>query len=582
MTISHLSNISSGTERSSAAAPLIEAGDDSVNGSVDYKGNPVHRSTSGGWRSASFIIAVEVAERFAYYGISSNLITYLTGPLGQSTASAAANVNTWSGTATLLPLLGAFVADSFLGRYRTIIAASLIYILGLGLLTLAATLTSGSVHDFQNIKDAMLSAPSQFQVTLFFFSIYLVAFGQGGHKPCALAFGADQFDGQNPKESKAKSSFFNWSYFYSSVGINLTLVVMVYIQDNLSWALGFGIPCIVMTTALLILLLGSRTYRYSVNGNEKNPFMRIGRVIHRAIRNRHTTPPSAMPGEEDACQRHQSHEQFKFLNKALLAPDGSLVDQNVCSVSDVEDTKALLKLVPIWITSLAYATVFAQTTTFFTKQGATLDRTIVSGFKIPAASLQIFIGFAIILFIPVYDRIVVPIARGLTRKPSGITMLQRIGTGMVFSAISMVTAALVEMKRLETAKEHGLVDLPNVTVPMSIWWLVPQYILCGIADVLTIVGLQEFCYDQVPKELRSLGISLYLSVLGVGNFLSSFLVSVIDEATIGDGQESWFANNLNRAHLDYFYWLLAGVSAVGFIAYLYFARSYIYSRGNTI
>ena len=266
----------------------------------------------------------------------------------------------------------------------------------------------------------------------------------------------------------------------------------------------------------------------------------------------------------------------------MLAPDGSLVDQNVCSVSDVEDTKALLKLVPIWITSLAYATVFAQTTTFFTKQGATLDRTIVSGFKIPAASLQIFIGFAIILFIPVYDRIVVPIARGLTRKPSGITMLQRIGTGMVFSAISMVTAALVEMKRLETAKEHGLVDLPNVTVPMSIWWLVPQYILCGIADVLTIVGLQEFCYDQVPKELRSLGISLYLSILGVGNFLSSFLVSVIDEATSGDGQESWFASNLNRAHLDYFYWLLAGLSAVGFIAYLYFARSYIYSRGNTI
>ncbi|CAN6678702.1 unnamed protein product [Malus baccata var. baccata] len=540
-----------------AQTPLL---DDVVDGAVDHKGRPVHRSGSGGWRSARFIIGVEVAERFAYYGIGSNLITFLTGPLGQSTATAAENVNIWSGTASLLPLLGAFVADSFLGRYRTIVYASLLYILGLGLLTLSAVLSS-----------------SEIQVIFFFFSLYLVAVAQGGHKPCVQAFGADQFDVSDPEECKAKSSFFNWWYFGLCAGTSVTLILLTYVQDNLSWGLGFGIPCIAMVFALLIFLLGTRTYRYSIKGDEESPFVRIGRVFVAALRNWRTSP-SAVTSEEESrgILPHESSEQFKFLNKALLAPDDLKANRKVCTIVDVEDAKAVLRLFPIWVTCLAYAVVFAQYSTFFTKQGATMDRTIVPGFNVPAASLQTFISIAIVIFLPIYDRIFVPIARYVTGKPAGITMLQRIGTGMVLSIILMVIAALVEMKRLKTAKDYGLLDTPSATVPMSIWWLVPQYLLAGIADGFTMVGLQEFFYDQVPNELRSVGLALYLSIFGVGSFLSSFLISIIDDITSLAGESSWFSSNLNRAHLDYFYWLLGGISLVQLVIYLYFAKSYIY------
>ncbi|RYR69302.1 hypothetical protein Ahy_A03g015854 [Arachis hypogaea] len=114
-------------EASSALeAPLLLDTDDTVNGAIDYKGRPSIRSQSGSWRSARFIIGVEVAERVGFYGIQGNLISYLTGPLQQSTAAAAENVNIWSGASSLLSLFGAIVADSYLGRYRTIILASLV------------------------------------------------------------------------------------------------------------------------------------------------------------------------------------------------------------------------------------------------------------------------------------------------------------------------------------------------------------------------------------------------------------------------------------------------------------------------
>lgn len=399
---------------------------------------------------------------------------------------------------------------------------------GLGLLSLSAALRSSS------------SSPPLLKVVFFFFSLYLVAFAQGGHKPCVQAFGADQFDEEDETELVAKSSFFNWWYFSMNGGVFVAQLVLSYIQENLSWELGFGIPCIMMCFALAIYLLGSATYRFRVRSNQKNPFVRIG--------------------------------------SALSLPVATSKEQS----SDIEEAKELLRIAPIWASCLGYAIVFAQATTLFTKQGATMDRSVAFGLQIPSASLQSLTSLSIVTFIPVYDRVLVPIARVMTKRPMGITTLERIGTGISLSVVFMVVAAFVERWRISVAIEHGLADRPEATVPMSVWWLAPQYVLLGVADAFTMVGLQEFMYDQVPSDLKSLGLALYLSIFGVGSFVSGFLISIIESITSQAGGIGWFSDNLNRAHLDYFYWLLVGITTATLVPYVYFAKSYVYKRKHKV
>ncbi|KAK4352788.1 hypothetical protein RND71_028306 [Anisodus tanguticus] len=376
------------------------------------------------------------------------------GRCRQSTAAAAENVNAWSGTASLTPLLGALVADSFLGRYHTIVFASLLNILGLGLLTLSAVLPFFVSSNCQTTDNANACAPPQHQVVLFFFSLYLVAIAQGGHKPCVQAFGADQFDPLDSEECKARSSFFNWWYFGMCGGNIATISVLNYIQDNFNWGLGFGIPCVAMCLALVSFWLGTMTYRFSSRCEEKIPLVRIGMVFLKAVRNSRATSV-----EETKVQCDRDSQQFRFLNKPLLASDDhSAEDGKISNINDAEEEKGLARLVPI----------------------------------------------------------LVPITRTITGTSCGITKLQRVGTGIFLSVLTMAIAALVEMKRLEIAREYGLVDVPNATVPMTIWWLVPQYLLFGITEVFTMIGLQEFFYDQVPREFRSIGLSLYLKYFWCG------------------------------------------------------------------
>ena len=183
----------------------------------------------------------------------------------------------------------------------------------MGLLTMSATLSSHNPHDFQHKQKIMSSSPSKFEVIFFFISLYVVAIAEGGHKPCTQAFGADQFDGEDPKERQAKSSYFNWLNFSICIGLSVSRVPLSYVQDNINWVVGFGIPCIMLVVALLLFLAGTNTYRYNVKREENNAFSRISKVFVEAARNWILSPSSEKAIEEGVkgTLSHQSSPKFK-------------------------------------------------------------------------------------------------------------------------------------------------------------------------------------------------------------------------------------------------------------------------------
>ncbi|KAL0539739.1 hypothetical protein IC582_023955 [Cucumis melo] len=562
----------------------METKDLTQDGTVDLRGQPVLASKTGKWKACAFLVGYEAFERMAFYGIASNLVNYLTTQLHEDTVSSVRNVNNWSGSVWLTPIFGAYIADSFLGRFWTFTFSSVIYVMGMVFLTMAV-----SVKTFKpTCNNGVCSKATRSQITFFYVSLYTIALGAGGTKPNISTFGADQFDDFNPTEKQMKVSFFNWWMFSSFLGALFATLGLVYIQENLGWGLGYGIPTVGLLFSLFIFYLGTPIYRHKVR-KSRSPARDLIRVPVTAFRNRKLELP-ASPSElyevelqsysgygAGAGKRHVQHTPiFRFLDKAAIK-DGTNSSRPSCTVTQVEGTKLVLGMIIIWLATLVPSTIWAQINTLFVKQGTTLNRTLSHGFQIPAASLGSFVTLSMLISVPMYDRYFVPFMRQKTGNPRGITLLQRLGVGFVIQIIAIAIAYAVEVRRMHVIRTNHIVQ-PKEVVPMSILWLLPQYILLGIADVFNAIGLLEFFYDQSPEHMQSLGTTFFTSGIGVGNFLNSFLVTVVDKVTGENSGKSWIGNNLNDSHLDYYYGFLLVISTLNLGVFLWVSSMYIYKK----
>ncbi|KAK4485692.1 hypothetical protein RD792_008336 [Penstemon davidsonii] len=535
-----------------------------------------------GIKAMPFIIGNETFEKLGAIGTLSNLQVYLTTVFNMSRLSATTLLNVFNGTTNIATILGAYLCDTYFGRYKTLGFASIASLLGL----LAITLTAG----FKNLHPPHCDPPGSRcigpdvgQMAFLIFGFVLMIIGAGGIRPCNLAFGADQF---NPKIESGKrgiESFFNWYYFTITFAQMVSVTLVVYVQSNVSWSIGLAIPTIFMLVSCFLFFVGTNIY-VKVKP-EGSPLTSIVRVMVVAVKKRKLKLPQQpwlslynYTPDKSINSKLPYTEQFSFLDKAAIItsqdqikPDGSPTNPwNLCSIQQVEETKCVFRVIPVFLTAILYHIGVQQQYIVF--QALQSNRHLGnSKFEIPAASYIVFGMLFIALWVPFYDRILVPFMHKKTKQEGGITILQRMGIGIFITIIESLVGALVEERRRALALRHG-----GTISSMSAMWLVPQLALGGLAEAFNAIAQLEFYYKQFPENMRSIAGAFNFCGSAISSYVYSFLISLVHRSTEGASSGNWLPEDLNKGRLDYFYYLVTVLCVLNFVFFLVCSHWYRY------
>ncbi|KAL3337119.1 hypothetical protein AABB24_029665 [Solanum stoloniferum] len=542
----------------------------------------------GGLRTMPFIIVNESFERVASYGLQANLIIYLMTYYNMTAATGTSILGIWTALSNGLAIVGAIISDSYCGRFKAVAIGSISTLIGMIILWLTAMipqLKSLPCPQFQHV----CNGTTAFQLAVLFSSFGFMSVGAGFIRPCSIMFGVDQLENKGkPENKRLVDSYFNW--YYASIGVSTILAVttVVYIQERYGWKVGLGIPVILMFLSVSMFLIGSPWY-IKVKAKES---LLIGllQAVVAAFRKRNTRLPLNdcddyyhWPLESEVLT---PSNDFRCLNRACMTedpqrdlnPDGSASNPwNLSSLEQVESLKAIVRVLPMWSTGFMIYVTMNQFS-FSVLQAKTMDRHIIPQFELPAASFSVFLIIALTIWITFYDRVLVPLLSKYTGRPRGLSPVTRMGIGLLVSCMSMALSAITESIRRQKAIEEGHEDDPHALVNMSAMWLVPQYLLLGVAEAAHAVGQIEFFYSLFPKSMSSIASAMYTIGTAVSSLVGSILVSGVDWLTSTGGKTSWLSSNINKGHLEYYFWLLAFLSLLNFFYFVMVCR--LYETGN--
>ncbi|XP_067149678.1 solute carrier family 15 member 1 [Apteryx mantelli] len=367
--------------------------------------------------SIFFIVINEFCERFSYYGMRAVLVLYFKYFLHWEDNLSTAIYHTFVALCYLTPILGALIADSWLGKFKTIVSLSIVYTIGQAIMSIS------SINDLTDYNRNGTPDHIPVHIALSVVGLILIALGTGGIKPCVSAFGGDQFDDDQEKQ---RTRFFSIFYLSINAGSLISTIVTPILRGTecgihskqRCYPLAFGVPAALMAVALIVFIIGSGMYKKVQP--QGNIMVQVSKCIGFAIKNRF---------------RHRSKEFPKrehWLDWASEKYDKRLIAQ----------TKMVLKVLFLYIPLPMFWALFDQQGSRWTLQATTMDGNF-GAIQIQPDQMQTVNPILIIVMVPVVDAVIYPLI-----KKCGInfTPLRKITVGMFLASLAFVAAALVQVQ----------------------------------------------------------------------------------------------------------------------------------------
>uniref|UniRef100_A0A0B7AD16 Major facilitator superfamily (MFS) profile domain-containing protein n=1 Tax=Arion vulgaris TaxID=1028688 RepID=A0A0B7AD16_9EUPU len=492
------------------------------------------------------ILITEMCERLTYYSISAGILLFCTSKLNYAETDATTINQVFAGIAYIIPIAGGFIADTFAGRFKTIMFASMLYIIGT--LLIPASAVAYETWGWEPLK-------TDAKKGIFMTGLLLVAIGTGGIKANVGPFGAEQVESMGKDTVQV---FFNWFYWVINVGALIAFAGVSYIQQNISFAWGFFVPLVSMSLALVIFVTARSKYvKTEPNGSVLTTTCSIlGEGISRS-------PPESSQ-DNDVGSR-------KFLWRAKQSYGGSHEDHLVDGVVSV------IRVTPFCLLVIMYWAIYSQMSNTFFAQSERMDIRIGDDY-LPAAALNVFNTICIIILIPIVDRLVYPAFEKMGRP---LTYLKRIGIGMILSVMAVVVAGIVEIYRKEDMENFHVQVLGDKMFnasSMSVFIQVPQFALIGASEIFAAISTLEFAYNQAPVAMQGLLTGLFLASSGIGNWVSTAILAIVKAATV---DYPWWCDDINTCHMEYLMFLLGGLMFLNFLVFCVVAKFFTYQDPAT-